>query len=69
MITTLYDDRITVLTWLRHAPQSWYQYLLELRGAEIKNLKQSTDMVEIARSQGRLDVLDKINNLREELEQ
>lgn len=67
MIKTLYDDAPQVLAWLKQAPMSWNQYLLELRGDEIKQLKQTKDLVDLGKAQGRLELLDRISGLVEEL--
>ena len=68
MITTLYNQKEVMLAWLRQQPSVWNEYLLELRDAEIRTIKQTKDLVDLGRSQGKLELLDRLIGLREELQ-
>jgi hypothetical protein len=67
VIKTLYDDAPALLTWFRQAPRSWVDYLTELRDDEVKQLKQTKDLIDLGRSQGKLELLDRLSGLKEEL--
>lgn len=67
MIKTLYNDREAVSAWLQHAPRSWIEYLQQTRDYEIKQLRQAIDLIGIGRYQGKLEILDRLIGLKEEL--
>lgn len=67
MIKTLYDDRETVIAWIRQMPQSVKQWLQESKTAEIVLLKFSDNGNELCRAQGRLTVIDKFLNMEADL--
>lgn len=58
-----------VYKWLSQTQSTpFYDGAQQLLASEYKQLKKSNDLLSIGRSQGRIEILERILNLRQELE-
>jgi outer membrane biogenesis lipoprotein LolB len=67
VINTLYNEASSTLQWLRIAPKSYKLWLAELLATELKQLKSADNLVHVHRAQGRVEILDRLIGLDEEL--
>jgi hypothetical protein len=68
MIDTLYNEAQSTLNWLRQAPKSYKQWLSELRESEVRTLRGADNLVYVHRAQGRLEIIERLIKLEEELQ-
>jgi len=69
VIQTLYDDAIATREWLLRAPRGFREWLVELQRTEVKQLTTADEPRYVYRSQGRLDIINRLINMPDELEQ
>ena len=67
MITTLYEDATATREWLLKAPRGYVDWLKDLQRTETKQVKTQDELRYIYRSQGRLEIVDRLLGLPEEL--
>ena len=67
MILTIYNEAMATREWLLRAPKSYKQWLHEYLASELKQLKTSENVLYVHRSQGRVEILERLLGLEEEL--
>jgi hypothetical protein len=63
----LYEDSIAIREWLSRSPQSFRIWLQDLRESEVKQVSTADEPRYIHRSQGRLEIINRILGLSDEL--
>jgi hypothetical protein len=67
VINTLYNEAESTRQWLLRAPKSYKLWLAEYLATELKQLRGAENGVYVHRAQGRVEILDRLIGLEEEL--
>ena len=67
MIQELFQDRLAVLNWLRQAPPAYVRWLESMRDQNYRNLKNADELIGIYRSQGEINILERLLSLETKL--